>query len=224
MKLRVVIIMVVLSAVAVAQSPIKSAWWVFLVKGEGPRPAADKALEEMQSAHIGNFKRLFGEKKLIAAGPVQDPTQFKRGIVVLTVKDADEVTKCFGPDPYVQGKIMNLEVTAISVDYGRIETKSIDPNAIEEDRLVIFTGESRGDKMAWKFHLAHAKQDGKSAGLSFLASSKDGKNFQAVALFRGKDDEAIQSWIDNDPLVKSGIWKATKIPQWLAKGALPEIP
>lgn len=46
-------------------------WFIFLESGK--KTPDDKALVgQMQRGHIDNFKRLFGEQKLFAAGPLQD--------------------------------------------------------------------------------------------------------------------------------------------------------
>jgi uncharacterized protein YciI len=84
-------------------------WFVFLVRSDGPRPKDTAALEAMQKAHIGNFERRYAEGKLITAGPVDDPTKHRRGIVVLGVGTLKEVMACFDTDPYVQGRIMRVE-------------------------------------------------------------------------------------------------------------------
>src|SRR4051794_31660952 len=93
-----------LSSPALAKSdPL---WFVFLVRGE-VRADKDK-VEAMQASHIANFKRLFAEHKLLAAGPLKDPTEFRRGIVVLRVPSAEAVRQCFNSDPYVQAGVMHL--------------------------------------------------------------------------------------------------------------------
>lgn len=224
-RLAVLALALVAAAFAVPQGQPKHLWWVFLVRGDGPRPKEDKDLEAMQAAHIGNFKRLFGEKKLIAAGPMKDPTQFKRGIVVLTVKTKQDVMDCFKPDPYVQGKIMNVEVHPITVAFGHLETEKIDPEGIEENRIVIFSPNPKPSIGPYSHssrsrHMQHVLKDGKKAGLSFYASVENDPNIVAIALFKGKDDAAIQEWLDADVMLKQGAWIVTTMPQWLAKGVL----
>lgn len=215
----------VLATIAAAQSQPKDLWWIFLVKGDGPRPAEESKLQEMQNAHIGNFKRLFAAKKLVAAGPLQDPTKFKRGIVVLTVGNKAEVQESFLPDPYVQGKIMEVVTHRVHVEFGHFETQKIDPEGIEENRIVIFTKNPNPPagpyaKSTQGRHLEHVRKDGKKAGLSIYLTVKDDPEVVGIALFKGKDDAAIQEWLDSDPQVKPGFWVATKMPQWLAKGVL----
>ena len=84
-------------------------WFVFLVKGDNPPKAAPDEISQCQKAHLDNFKRLFNEGKLVTAGPLQDKTQVKRGIVVFCVRTSEEVLAAFGADPYVQKGFMKVE-------------------------------------------------------------------------------------------------------------------
>lgn len=221
MKTLLLLLLLPLAAFAQDAPPMK-VYWVFLVRGANRSKDAAEG-QKFQNEHIGNFKRLFGEQKLIAAGPLGDPTQYKRGIVILTVKKESEVKECFKPDPYVQNGIMNLHVYPMTVEFGRIETVKIDPEGIEENRLVLFSlgdspSASRDFKDGSATHLEYIK-GGAPSGLAFYGSVSKG-NYRGFALFRGKDDAAIEKWLSADPLVKSGALTFTKIPQWLGKGFL----
>lgn len=207
------------------QSPSKPTFLIFLVKGKNPPAATDAEVGQYQMAHINNFKKLFGEGKLATAGPVKDSTQFKRGIVILTVPTKDEIPALFEADPYVTKGFMDLQILRIQVEAGAINTSAIDPNAIEENRIVVFTAgavnsDSASARASRLKHLDHIKVAGAKVGLKFYASLKDSPDMRAVALFKGKDDKAIDGWIKRDPLVKNGTLKATKMPQWLSKGVL----
>ncbi|RYG17648.1 hypothetical protein EON82_23615, partial [bacterium] len=84
-------------------------WFIFLVRADGPRPKETAALQEMQKAHIGNLEKLYAEGKFVAAGPVNDPTKHRRGIVVAGAGTLKEVMACFEGDPYVENRIMRVE-------------------------------------------------------------------------------------------------------------------
>lgn len=195
--------------------------WIFLTTGTGGSEFTKPELEKMQGEHLENFKRLFGLKKLIAAGPLRDPGKTKRGIVVLVSTNKNEVLESFKPDPYVQNHILNVEPTTIEVQFGSIGATEIDPEgAIEENRLVIYNPQASATRDALRLHQSHLL-DGQRAGLAFFATSTaKAAPFAAVALLRGTNDAAINEWVANDPLVKSGAWVATSIPQWLGKGFL----
>ncbi len=201
-------------------------YFVFLVMGKNPPKATKEEISEYQKAHISNFDRLFGLKKLCAAGPMSDPTKHKRGIVMLTVKKPAEVMEAFGPDPYVSKGFMDVQMHPLRVDFGKVNTAGIEPSGIEENRIVIFTKgtlvpDSPELRLATKLQADHLKKEGPKAGLAFYATfTSNTADERAVAFFRGKDDLTIQAWIDAHPLVKMGTLKATKMPQYLGKGVL----
>lgn len=200
-------------------------YFAFLVTGKNPPKASPEEIQKYQMAHIDNFKRLFGENKLMTAGPCADPEKTKRGIVILAVKSEKEIAECFKPDPYISMGFMEVKAMKMTVQFGQINTSDIDPNGIEENRIVVFTSgavtaDSSSLRTTRRKHLDHIRTAGSKAGLAFYASLSDSADLRAVALFKGKDDEKILAWIKKDPLVKNGTLKATKFPQWLGKGVL----
>ena len=200
-------------------------YFIFLVTGKNPPKATPEEIQKYQAAHIDNFKRLFGERKLITAGPCADPEKTKRGIVILTVKNEKEILECFKPDPYVEKGFMEVQAIKMKVEFGSINTSGIDPNGIEENRIVLF----RRDPLAKgalptkldKASLEYLNSSGAAAGLSFYATMARTAPIDAVALFKGKDDAKIQAWVDQSPWIRNGVVKATKFPQYLSKGVLP---
>ena len=194
--------------------------WIFLTSGTGGTGFTKPELATMQTEHLGNFTRLFGRKKLVAAGPLSDPTKTKRGIVVLVSTNKKEVLESFKPDPFVQHQILKVEPTTIEVQFGAIGSTEISPDGIEENRLVIFTSKSPLNQEAKRQHELHLAE-GRAAGLAFFATSTiKTADFYAVALFRGTNDAAISDWVNSYPLVKSGSLTAITMPQWLGKGFL----
>jgi uncharacterized protein YciI len=197
-------------------------FFAFLVTGKNPPKATQEEIQTYQKAHIDNFKRLFAERKLSTAGPLSDPTKFKRGILVLTVKTKGEIAPLFVPDPYVSKGFMELQAFPITVEFGGVNTTNIDPNGIEENRIVVFSvvkGALPDPELATR-QREYARSGSRSAGLAFYATAGDSPEIKAVALFKGKDDAAIQAWIDASPFVKSGTWTAVKMTQWIGKGVL----
>lgn len=214
-----------LMTTALQDQQSKPTFFIFLVKGKNPPQATQDEIGKYQMAHIENFKRLHAEGKLATAGPLADPTQHKRGIIVLTVKSKSEIPPLFEPDPYVAKGFMDVEALPLSIEFGKINTSGIDPAGIEENRIVVFTAgalnsDSASTRLARLRHLDHIRKDGTKSGLAFYASLSDSPDIRAVALFRGKKDKEILDWIKKDPLVKNGTLKATKMPQWLSKGVL----
>lgn len=132
-----------LAAMAVPQAAPKAPKlvFVFLTKGDVKAPADQAEREAMQKAHLGNFGKQFEAKKLIAAGPVQDPTQMRRGIVILTVDEEKEVPTLFKEDPFVRNGIMKIDAGLWHADRAGIHEDKIDPNGLEENRIVVLTAE-----------------------------------------------------------------------------------
>jgi uncharacterized protein YciI len=198
-----------------AEGPV---WFAYLVKGDGPRPKDPKELEAMQAAHIGNLQRLFREKKLIAAGPLNDPTTVRRGITVLTVRDHVAIADCFKTDPYVRSGIMHIEAHRWDGDRNQINFHNPDPQKIEENRLVILTSASvpSAELLAnHRRHFARLKQGSAAGG----GAEKGG--YTEFLLFHGADEAKLKSHLDRDPWVRAGA-KVEILQLWMGKGSLPD--
>ena len=119
----------------------------FFMRGDGPRPTGPEMLDQMQAGHIGNLQRLHREGHLLAAGPLQDPTKNRRGILVLQIPNESEIPSLFTEDPYVKGKIMSVKAEAWNVDPSHFVTKLPDPDGIKEYRPVISPISSNAKKL-----------------------------------------------------------------------------
>ena len=109
-------------------------WFIFLEAGQ-PTPADPAAVAAMQRGHLDNFKRLFAQGVLLAAGPLLDPGRRQRGIVVVRAATRDELLAHFAPDAYVRDGY--LRVNAVPTEVRRaLNTEGIDPEGIEELRIV----------------------------------------------------------------------------------------
>jgi len=195
----------------------------FLVTGKNPPKASSEEISKYQNEHIANFKRLFDADKLTTAGPMADPEKKKRGIVVLSVAKKEEIHSLFLPDPYVSKGFMELEVYPIKVEHGKLNTSGIEPKGVMENRIVLLMRSSEDLRISdadHKMHVAHAKRQPGESGLAFYASIHESKSLMGVALFRGVNEKAIDAWLAEDPLVKTGLIKAIRMPQWLSKGVL----
>lgn len=204
---------------------VEPTYFVFLVKGANPPKATPEEIGQYQATHISNFKTLFDAGKLVTAGPVSDPTGFRRGIIVMSVKNRYEIAPCFEADPYVKKGFMEIQSLRMDVLFGKLNTAGIEPTKIEENRIVIFTaGALPADSTSVRAnrlkHLEHNQKGGGKAGLAFYANLGDSDEIRSIAFFRGKNDKEILAWLKKDPLVKSGMLKPTKMPQYLVKGVL----
>jgi uncharacterized protein YciI len=197
-------------------------WFVFLVKGDGPRPKDQAKLEDMQKAHIDNFKRCFAANKLIGAGPLNDPTQFRRGIVLFYFPSKKDVIESFKPDPYVQSGIMNVEAHPWNAPRDSIRTELPDPDAIEENRLFLLTplnSEVPSENLLKRqdnYILAVLKSGVLASGGRF----EDGDGKTSVMLGKGTDSDQALKVLQKSPLVVEGFVKVESMPLWMARGVL----
>jgi len=218
MRSALILLIVVLSALAVPlpQEDVK-VFFAFFVKGDGKRPTDEGELQEMQRAHIANLQKQFAAKKLIAAGPLKDPTQVRRGIMVLTVKDDKEIAPLFETDPYVKHRIMTCEFEPWSVDVAKFNQKLPDPNAIEENRIVIVTPGQALSRPEIEAYDAHVKATARKGIGGWVG--KPGT--RAIYLFQGPEEATLKSAFESGPLFAKGAIKVEVIPLWMAKEALP---
>lgn len=199
--------------------PTNKMWFVFLVRGSTPRPDDEEAVLKMQAAHIGNFQRRFAEGKLIAAGPLRDPTERRRGIVVLTVPTKADVRKAFEGDPYVENGIMNLEAFEWTADRAAIDTKAVDPNAIEEYRLAMIRRKDVKGTKTVPPSKGYWQSLGK-AGPSALGSLVGAPSGAQLLLFATKDDAAVRKAVLGSPAGKDASFEVEVLPLWMAKGTI----
>ncbi len=123
------------STAPVAESP--RTWFIFLETGK-KTPNDKEAVAAMQRGHIDNFKRLFGEKKLSAAGPLRDPSTVKRGIVIVDAMSREEMVGYFQPDEYVREGYMTLNATP-AVARRPLNTEGIDASGVVEGRIILIS-------------------------------------------------------------------------------------
>lgn len=110
-------------------------WFIFLETGRAT-PDDREAVMAMQRGHIDNFKRLFAEGKLLAAGPMADPSRSKRGLVLVRAANRAELMAYFQPDAYVREGYM--QVNAVPALARRaVYTEGIDAARVEEIRIVL---------------------------------------------------------------------------------------
>ncbi|MFM7459443.1 MAG: YciI family protein [Burkholderiales bacterium] len=194
-------------------------WFVFLESGK-PTPTDEDAVAAMQKGHLANFGKLFAEKKLLAAGPLTDPTGLKRGIVVLNAPDLHTLRGYFKADRYVSEGYMTLNASR-AIAQKPLNTAVIDPNQIEEGRvilisrppLVLDTEADNNDKA-----FLQALVDNQVVGAWYTLA--DGPVLE-VLFARGRDTQRLREIFARHP--SAGAMGATVMvwPQWLSKGVVP---
>jgi uncharacterized protein YciI len=192
-------------------------WFVFLESGKTGFTERS-ALEAMQRGHIANFQRLFGEKKLYAAGPLKDPTEFKRGIAIVKAESQRTLAGYFQPDQYVREGYLKLNAVPALVNKP-LATDGIDSSGIEEGRIVqVMRGGkalSATDAAAQRALLQRLVDQGSFGAWYTLEAGPVAE----VLFSKNRDDRALQTALANLPTVKGGapvaVWG-----QWFAKGVL----
>jgi len=193
-------------------------WFIFLETGK-KTPDDKEAVQKMQAGHIQNFKRLFGEKKLFAAGPLRDPSGKKRGIVVVKAESKAELLTYFQPDDYVREGYMTANAVR-GVVHKPLNTEGIDPDGIEEERIVQIsrptknpTGEEKRENDAF----LQALVDKGTVGAWYTLESGD---VAEVLFCRTTDTKALEEIFAKSPAVKASKASALIWPQWLGKGVV----
>jgi uncharacterized protein YciI len=201
-----------------ASQSTNNLWFVFLESGK-KTPGDKAAVEKMQRGHIDNFKRLFGEKKLFAAGPLRDPSGLKRGIVVVRANGRDELNTHFQPDEYVRDGYMTLNAT-LAIANKPLATEGIDENAIEEVRIVqIMRPRGAGGALPVKANRAfiQALVDKGTIGAWYTLQTGPVAD---VLFAKTKDTAALEAALADYPSAQSGGAEIFVWGQWLAKGVV----
>ncbi len=88
---------------------VENLYWVFLTTAKSLEGIEREEMEAMQEAHLNNFRRLAADGRLLTAGPMSDPENVRRGVVVLKASQGDELFEMFREDPYVKQGYMNVD-------------------------------------------------------------------------------------------------------------------
>lgn len=215
-----VIALALTSALSLAEEKAdkRPIWFIFLETGK-PTPEDKDAVAKMQAGHIQNFKRLFGEKKLFAAGPLRDPARKKRGIVVVKAESKTELLTYFQPDEYVrEGYLIANAVRC--VDHNPLNTEGIDPDGIEEERIVLITRPTKPPTRKEKRETVAFIQNLVDKGTVGAWYTLEGGDIADVLFCRTNDTKALEDIFAQLPRVKGSKASALVWSQWLSKGVV----
>lgn len=196
----------------------KHPWFIFLETGK-PTPADREAVKKMQSGHIQNFKRLFGEKKLFAAGPLSDPTLMKRGIVVVKAESKKELLTYFQPDEYVREGYLTVNAVRSEV-HKPLNTEGIDTEGIEENRIVQITRPTKRATLKEKQANEVFIQALVDKGIVGAWYRLDEGSVAEVLFCRTTATADLETIFSQTPTVKAAKASALIWPQWLSKGVV----
>ena len=176
---------------------------------------------------MANIRKMFGEHKLVIAGPFMDDTNL-RGIFVLQADSAQQAQKWADSDPAVKAGRLSAEVHGPWL----IDPKAIhdpaEPPGMEQYTLVLmrrgenWKSDAPGLNSFIKMHaifVKHMMTEGYLAVDGLFPSSAPG-GLRAVAIFRISAEQTA-ALLKDDPSVKAGLLKAEIHPWATGKGVLP---
>jgi uncharacterized protein YciI len=224
------LILVVGSAVAPAQEQTadKPAQYFFVLlnrPANAPQLSKDDA-EKLQEQHMANIRKLYGEHKLVIAGPFEEDTAL-RGIFVFQASSAAQVEDWAHSDPAIKAGRLAAEVHGPwLIDANAIHPPAT-PEGMEQYTLVLMM---RGDKWApdtpefadaLKQHRASVEQwtaQGQIAIAGLFPVNVPGE-LRAVAIFCVGADQTA-TLLKSDPAVRGGLLNPEMHPWITGKGVL----
>jgi uncharacterized protein YciI len=203
---------------ALASGDAKRFWFVFLESGK-KTPDDKEAVAAMQRGHIDNFKRLFAEKKLFAAGPLRDPSRLKRGIVVARAASKAELLGYFQPDAYVRDGYMTANAVPAIVRKG-LSAEGIDAEGVEEVRIVLLSRPSaKADLISGQAGEALLQSLLDKGTIGAWYTLEDGPVAE-VLFARTTDDRMLEESLSPYPALAAKSATMNIWGQWLSKGVV----
>lgn len=226
-KIALLLLLVLSSSCFSQQASAKKVFFMFFVKGQGAPPGDPKEAEAVAKTHFSNMGAQVERGRLIAAGPVKDPTEVRRGITVLTLTGREELADTFKGDEFVKRDIMRVEAAEWKVDPKKFNPK-VDPSAIVEHRLVLLktgSGKSPENEEMRKAHRELLASLEKTHGLAVWGPvlPSDDKSFSGVRevlIFTGTDTASIERALAADVFVQRNLLSVETIPLWMSKGVV----
>jgi uncharacterized protein YciI len=210
------------------QAAAKSAQYFFVLlnrPANAPQLSKDDA-EKLQEEHMANIRKLYGEHKLVIAGPFEEDTAL-RGIFVFQADSAAQVEDWAHRDPAIKAGRLAAEVHGPwLIDANAIHPPST-PEGMEQYTLVLM---KRGEKWnpdapgiadTLKQHRAYVEQltnQGQIAIAGPFSLSVPGE-LRAVVVFR-VGTEQTSTLLKNDPAAKAGLFRPEMHPWITGKGVL----
>ncbi len=191
-------------------------WFIFLETGR-QTPDDRAAVAAMQRGHIDNFKRLFAEGKLFAAGPMRDPARLKRGMVTVRAASLAELRGYFQPDDYVREGYMTLNAVPATA-HKALNTEGIDASRVEEVRIVLI-GRTPADATLAAARQAHLRGlvDRGVAGAWYTLHEGP---LAEVLFARSTDTAALQAAFAGYPGLGADGAALSVWAQWLSPGVV----
>jgi uncharacterized protein len=231
---RCVLVLSLLAAAnfALTQQPTQPAakpaqyFFVLLNRPANAPQLSKEAGEKLQEEHMANIRKMYGEHKLVIAGPFEEDTLL-RGIFVFQADSAAQMQEWADSDPAIKAGRLAAEVHGPwLIDANAIHPPST-PEGMEQYALVLmkradkWNPDAPGFMEVLKQHRASIEQmtaQGKIAVAGPFPLNAPGE-LRAVAIFRVGAEETA-TLLKDDPAIKAGLMKPEIHPWITGKGVL----
>jgi uncharacterized protein YciI len=203
---------------ATPSTPRVKNYLMMFAKGEGDAKKFTAAqLNEMQAAHLANLGKNATAKRLLLAGPLQDPKW--RGLCVLTVGDLRQVHACFKTDPFVQNRLLKVVAWRWWTPPLEVNSNPADPNAMGQFSVAWVRKGPRWDGKAYRARAEAQTQFWGQMGrtVAFVGDIEDKEDRLQFTIFREKDVEKLRRTLKTNPLENDGIIRTEVIPWFTLK-------
>lgn len=198
-------------------------FFVFLTTGKSTADVEKAEIEKKQQAHLDNFKKLFEQKKLFAAGPLADPERKLRGIVGLRAADRKQLDEMFQADPYVTEGFLKVEAYPVAGQLGEFR-REFSTTEMEEFQLVVVRANPDAPQESGEMAAATHQ---------YLTSIMTADKLRSALRFADNDEKVVgvlvlkkqaagetEKMLDQFGMIKAGHWKATILPLYMSQGIL----
>jgi uncharacterized protein YciI len=180
--------------------------------------------EKLQEAHMANIRKLYGEHKLVIAGPFMDDGAL-RGIFVMKADSLDQAKEWANSDPAIKGGRLAAEIHGRWMIRPERIHETDTPNMLEKYSLLLV---HQGDKWdpkspvpqdVLKQHLAYLMGLMQQSKLALAGPLQEAAELKGIFIYSVPMDEAMKLEAE-DPMVKNGFFKIEGHPWATAKGVL----
>ena len=208
--------------------PVKNKlFWAFLCSGKSLEGVEAKKVEEMQSAHLENFKRLAHAGKLLSAGSVTDPTEALQGVAVFSTSADESLMQLFQDDELICGGYQKIQAAKMRLEHGIINAGQHGRSGMQEYRMVLLDSakkvgednESARQLIDQSQKFVESMYREKELRLAIrLGENKAGQLI--LVLDKPEQETSLKNRLQKIPAVKSGLWKLRVMPVFFGKGTL----
>lgn len=193
-------------------------WLMFFLKQENAPTLSREESDEAFKGHIGNMQNQAKEKRLFAAGPLDDPSKVRRGITVCSAADLPGVKALFKSDPFVKAGVFTVTAMPWKVERSAFHPE-VDPETLGPFRLVLFT---RGQNYARRDpSLATAQTQAMRALVpqykGVFGVMEDSDTHVAAMILKGEDTDGLKTSLEASPYIRQKAWKYEILPLFMSR-------